>query len=130
MPERRRAERDTLTGLPDRLMADLYLRRAFVTTDAYGAEATTWDVVEFRGRIYRDSKGQSLADTPDRSADVTRATLATNDGRVCSGDEIAATSAAFTSRARVYRVEGLPFGDVGRAGEAHHYNCPVRLVEG
>lgn len=130
MPTRRRVERDDLTGLPDRLCQTLYLRRASVSVDAYGAESTTWDVVTFRGRLYRDAKAQSLVGGVDRDADQSRATLVTNDGRVCSGDQVATSQAAFTSGVGVWWVEGEPFGDVGMTGEAHHYNVPLRAVEG
>ena len=127
-----RTERADLSGLPERQLPTLYLRRRFVGYDDHGAEQAEWDVVTITGRITRGNPSQVGGVT--RDADLSIAKLLTNSGRVVSGDELTDQAGfdtvALAGRRERWEVTGDPYAVPGMGGEPHHYEVPLRRVEG
>ena len=133
MPDPRiRSERDDLAGLPERQLSTLYLRRRFVGYDDHGAEEAVWAEATITGRITRGNP--STVGGAERDADLSLAKLLTNSGAVVSGDELTDQAGwdvlPLASRRERWQVTGDPYAVPGMGGLPHHYEVPLRRVEG
>jgi hypothetical protein len=125
-------ERPDASGLPGRLLTTYYLRRSFRSVDEVGAEGTEWAVLAIDARIY--SASQSQATDNGREAAVTDYTLATNSGAITHLDQIASDEGWWRVPSRpsrdVWMVDGDPYPVQTAGGAVHHYEVPVRRVDG
>jgi hypothetical protein len=120
------------SGLPARLLTHYYLRRSFRSVDEVGAEGTEWAVLRISARIY--SAAQSQATDNGREGAVTDFTLATNSGAINHLDQIASDEGWWRLPARsgrdVWVIDGDPYPVQTAGGAVHHYEVPVRRVDG
>lgn len=120
------------TGLPSHLLTTYYLRRAFKQFDAYGAESTAWAVLAIKARIYMGKPTEVTGE--GRQSAVGQYRLATNSGSITHLDQVASDDGWWRLPERearsVWLVDGDPYPVTTTGGTVHHYEVPVRRVDG